>query len=178
MKRIADGVKLGFCLAVVYGCAFLFYSIVRSSLQIMAVLSPGELLEGTLLANTFALLAPTFFFVLIFGIVAGVLQSLALLLVRGFTALVPNSCSPVVAALLGFITATGFVTAIHIAAQRMLGIYFAALWPAGYLFWLGLPSLIFIGATTWVSWWSTDKKPLSSITNPQNMVGLHGHAVR
>ncbi|MCX6045134.1 MAG: hypothetical protein NT075_08470 [Chloroflexi bacterium] len=33
-----------------------------------------------------------------------------------------------------------------------LGSYFDALWPMGYLFWLGLPSLIFVGATTWISW--------------------------
>ena len=36
-----------------------------------------------------------------------------------------------------------------------LGIYFVALWPMGFLFWLGLPCLLLIGATTWLSWQSS-----------------------
>jgi hypothetical protein len=147
-----SGAILGFTLAVAFGAVFALYAILRSSLQIALILSAGEGLWATLAANAFSLLIPILSFTLLLGIVAALLQSMALLLVYGFTALLNPYRSPARAAWIGLITAVILASGVQFAIQRRLGIYFDALWPMGYLFWLGLPSLIFVGATTWISW--------------------------
>lgn len=147
-----SGVVLGFTLALAYGFTFVVYAIVRSSLQIVAILSPGEALVGTLLANAFALFVPALVFALLCGLGAALLQSITLLLVHGVAALINPHHAPALMAGIGLISASLLAGASQVAVQQSLGIYFDALWPSGYLFWLGLPSLLFIGATIWVSW--------------------------
>ena len=147
-----SGGRLGFMLALAYSAAFAFYAIVRSSWQIGATLAPGEGLLGTWVANALALLLPILSFALLLGISAALLQSITLLVVYGLAALVNPHHIPSGMAGIGAATAALVAGAIQVTAQQSLGSYFAALWPTGYLFWLGLPSLLFVGATTWVSW--------------------------
>jgi hypothetical protein len=146
------GARLGFGLALLYGFAFALYAIVRSSLQIKAILTPGAGLFGTLAANALAILMPALGFALLLGMLAAVIESVTLLLVYGLSTLLNLQQSPARAAWIGLITAGIMAGALQLFMQRSLGSRFDALWPSGYLFWLGLPCLIFVGATTWISW--------------------------
>ncbi len=147
-----SGLRLGFGLAFLYSAGFLLYAVVRSSWHIVASLPLAEGLVGTLVANVFALVVAVLFFALLFGVVAALLQSITLLLVDGLAQLLLPHWSPIVVAGLGLMVAALLAGALQLLVQRSLGSYFAALWPMGYLFWLGLPSLLFVGATTWISW--------------------------
>jgi hypothetical protein len=147
-----SGLWLGFGLTLVYSALFALYALVRSSLQIALTLSLGEGLVGTLVANAFALLLPILSFALLLGIGAALLQSVTLLLVHGLAALINPHLTPIHMAGIGAAAAALLAGAIQVMVQQSLGSYFAALWPTGYLFWLGLPSLLFVTTTTWVSW--------------------------
>ncbi|MEZ4863478.1 MAG: hypothetical protein R3C14_19320 [Caldilineaceae bacterium] len=149
---LLSGLRLGFGLTLIYSAGFALYAIVRSSWHIVASLPVAEGLVGTLVANAFALIAAVLFFALLLGVVAALLQSITLLLVDGLARLLMAHRSPLVMAGLGMISAALVAGAVQLLVQRSLGSYFTALWPTGYFFWLGLPSLLFVGATTWVGW--------------------------
>ncbi|MCE7986978.1 MAG: hypothetical protein DYG89_37875 [Caldilinea sp. CFX5] len=161
---VLSGLRFGFLLTLLYSAAFALYAVVRSSLQIVAILAPGEGLFGTLVVNAFALLLPIAVFALVLGSGAALLQSITLLAVRGMALLFRDHHAPAFTAWIGFVTAFVLVGAIALTVQRSLGSYFDALWPSGYLFWLGWPSLIFVGATTWVSWRFADHLPQQQAT--------------
>lgn len=147
-----SGLRLGFALAFIYSAIFALYAIGRSSWQIVASVSVAEGLIGTLVANAFALIVAVLFFALLLGVVAALLQSLTLLLVYELARLFAVHHSVIALAGLGLVVAGVLAGALQLWVQRNLGSYFAALWPTGYFFWLGLPSLLFVGATVWVGW--------------------------
>lgn len=147
-----SGLRLGFLLALLYSAAFALYAVGRSSWQIAMTLPPDDSLLGTLVANAFALLLPILVFAFVLGVGAALLQCVTLLLVYGVAAVINPHRRAVGMAGIGLISATLLAAAIQLAVHQSLGSYFDALWPSGYLFWLGLPSLLFVGATTWVSW--------------------------
>jgi hypothetical protein len=147
-----SGLLVGFAEALAYGLAFAVYAIARSSLQIGVVLAPSEGLWGTLAANAFSLLLAILVFTLLFGIGAAILEIVMLLLNYELLALLNPQHFSMRAAWIGLITSGILVVAILLFVQRSLGSYFDALWPSGFFFWLGLPSLIFIGVNSWLSW--------------------------
>lgn len=147
-----SGLTVGFALALSYSLVFALYAIVRSSLQIGSALTWREGLMGTLLANALAILAPVVVFALLLGTVAAIITSLALLLVHGLSTYFNPRHDVHRAVWIGFISAGSLTCGLILFAQQSLGIYFAALWPAGFLFWLGLPCLLFVITVTWLSW--------------------------
>jgi hypothetical protein len=167
--------RLGFMAALAYGLAFAVYAIVRSSLQIGAILSPADGSFGTLVANVFAILMPTLSFVLLLGIGAALIEWVTVLLVYGLTALINPQRSLVRAAWIGFVTAGILTGAFQFSIQSSLGSYFDALWPAGYLFWLGLPCLIFVGVTAWISWQIAHYYQADQATHATTIKGLQSH---
>jgi hypothetical protein len=46
----------------------------------------------------------------------------------------------------------GLALLVNFLVVQAIGAHWGAFWPAGYLFWLGLPSLVFILTTTWLCW--------------------------
>lgn len=157
------GITVGFSLVLGYSLLFLVYAIGRSSVQITASLSVREGLVGTLIANAFALLMAVLGFALLFGVIAALGEALLLLIIYGLSALFNPQQLPGRAAWIGLI-ATGMpAVALLLFVQQTLGIYVAALWPAGFFFWLGLPCLLFIGATTWLSWQGASGQSLEHV---------------
>lgn len=149
-----SGVRLGFGLVGGYSLLFLVYAIIRSSLQIMTSLSAREGLVGTLIANAFALLMAVLGFALLFGVIAAIAECVLLLIIYGLSALLNPGHLQGRAAWIGLLVTASPALALVIFVQQQLGIYFVALWPMGFLFWLGLPCLLLIGVTTWLSWQS------------------------
>lgn len=161
---LISALRIGFRLALAYSLLFALYAIVRSSFQIGAILSPADGLFGTLLANAFAIMLPSMLMGLLLGIVAALLMALTWLGVYGFSAWLNPARLPGRAFWIGALASGAVVVVLQVMMQRSLGIYFAALWPAGYFFWLGLPCLLFVAATTWVSWQASD--PMGIVPSP------------
>lgn len=146
------GLFWGFGLALAYGASFALYAIIRSSSQIALVLADSTALWGTLVANALSILLASLLFALLLGIGAAVLQSIALLFVYAVAPFLNSHHASGRGAWIGLCVSGILACALHFVVQRSLGSYFAALWPAGYFFWLGLPSLLFMGTTSWLSW--------------------------
>jgi len=169
------GVRLSFSLVLGYSLLFLVYAIVRSSLEIGASLAPTEGRLSLLLANAFALLVAVLGFALLMGAIAAICAVVVLLLVYGVSALLNPQRSPVRAAWIGLFTTSISAAALVVFIQQSLGIYFAALWPTGFLFWLGFPCLLFVAATTWISWQSATQPPLTWAAGATKLGTLQTH---
>jgi len=146
------GATMGFVSALVYGALATPYIILRSSLQILGVLSPAEGLLGTLLANAFGVLWPCLVTTVLLGVLAAVVETAAFSIIFGLLLALKAQGSPGRAAAIGLLVAGGLAVLVNILLVRGISPYWGAFWPQGYLFWLGLPSLIFIGTTTWLCW--------------------------
>jgi predicted outer membrane lipoprotein len=146
------GAALGFISALVYGGLATLYIILRSSLQILDVLSPAEGLLGTLLANAFGVLWPCLVTTLLLGVLAAVIETAAFSIIYGLSLALNGRRSPGRAAAIGLLVAGGLAALVNILVVRGIGAYWDAFWPQGYVFWLGLPSLLFIGTTAWLCW--------------------------
>jgi hypothetical protein len=146
------GAAIGFISALVYGGLATLYIILRSSLQILGMLSPAEGLSGTLLANAFSVLWPCLVTTVLLGVLAAVIGTVAFSIIYGLSLVLNGRSSPSRAAAIGFLVAGGLAALVNILVVRGIGAYWGAFWPQGYFFWLGLPGLMFIGTTTWLCW--------------------------
>lgn len=72
------GAVLGLWMVLGYGLAFALYAVVRSSLQIAAVLAPDEHLVGTLLASGASILVTSTATAALLAIVAVVVETITL----------------------------------------------------------------------------------------------------
>ena len=146
------GAAVGFISALIYGAVATLYVILRSSAQILGVLSPAEGLWGTLVANAFGVVWPCLVITLLLGLLAAVIESVAFLIIHGLSLAFSDQRSPSWMAAIGFVVAGGLALLVNFLIVSGISTYWSAFWPQGYLFWLGLPSLIFIGTTTWLCW--------------------------
>jgi len=164
-----SGLLVGFWEVLLYSLAFVLYAIVRSSIQIGAVLAPNEGLIGILIANAFSLLMAVLGIGLMLGLFAAVIETITVVLMYELTAFFNPAGFRGRGAWIGLLTAGLMVIAILFFVQQSLGSYFAALWPSGYFFWLGLPSFIFIGTNGWLGWrFSTSHRTEQPVRMPQN----------
>lgn len=163
-----SGLLLGLSEVLIYGLVFGIYATVRSSIQIGRVLALQEGLVGTLLANALSLFMAILMFTLLLGIGAAIIEAITLLLVYALSALFNPQGFQTRGLWIGLTTSGVLVAVILGLVQQSLGIYFAALWPSGYFFWLGLPSLLFMSVNGWLSWWfSHDRQMGQKIARPQ-----------
>lgn len=146
------GAAVGFMSAIVYGTVTMLYIILRSSVQIMGVLTPAESLWGTLAANASIIVWPCLVTMLLLGLLAAVIETVAFVIIYGLSLILNGQRAPFRAAVIGFMVSGSLAWLVHFLVVQAISAYWGAFWPIGYLFWLGLPSLIFIGATTWLCW--------------------------
>jgi hypothetical protein len=145
-----QGLALGFKLAMLYWLVSAVLVILRTSLHILASLGWAEGLLMTLLANAVSILAGTLLIGLILGLVAAPFSLAVVLLLR---ALLPRlGGRPPLAALAGVVLSGALVLLLSLLFRQALGSHFGAMWPNGYLFWLGLPGMIFMAASGYLGW--------------------------
>lgn len=149
-SAVRSGARMGFWSALLYGALATLYIILRSSLQIGRVLSPDEGLMGTLVANAFGVFWPSLVTTLLLAIPAALLGGLTLAVVAALCALVRRRRTPAQAAVIGFDVSALVVLLVSLLVFQATGGYWDAFWPEGYWFWVGLPSLLFVAATTWM----------------------------
>jgi hypothetical protein len=156
------GAAVGFSSAIVYGAVATLYIILRSSVQIIGVLTPAEGLWGTLVANALSIVWPCLVTMLLLGLLAAVIETVAFLMIYGLSLILIGQRSPFRMAAIGFVVSGILALLVNFLVVQGISAYWGAFWPMGYLFWLGLPSLIFIGTTTWLCWqgeiYQTDRR--------------------
>jgi hypothetical protein len=146
------GAAVGFLSTLLYGTVVTLYIILRASAQILEVPSPAEGLLGTLVANAFSIVWPCLVTTLLLGLLAAIIETTAFLIIYGLSLMLNGWRLPSQGAAIGFMVAGSLAFLVNFLVMRGIGAYWGAFWPQGYLFWLGLPSLIFIGTTTWLCW--------------------------
>ena len=146
------GAAIGFISALAYGALATLYIILRSSLQILGVLSPAEGLLGTWLANAFGVLWPCLVTTVLLGVLAAAIETAGFSIIYGLSLALNGRRSPNRATAIGFLVAGGLAALVNILVVRGIGVYWGAFWPQGYVFWLGLPSLMFVGMTARLCW--------------------------
>ena len=145
------GARFGFLLALVYGALFALYAIVRSGWQIVTTLPPGAGMLGTLAANTAAIAFAALWVTLMFAVVAAAVGAVTMAVAHGLASLLRLQGSPIGRVTLGVLVALVLVAGLQWIVIQAVGRYGSAFWPAGYWFWLGLPSLLFVIGMGWVS---------------------------
>ncbi len=106
-----------------------------------------------LLANAAAVFISSAFLAIVCGLIAAFVQAAALALVYVLSRTVNRENSPRRGAWIGLGASGGLILMLHLlfysAGPEMLVRVFGQ---SSYVFWLGLPSLICVGMTTWVGW--------------------------
>jgi hypothetical protein len=140
------GAGAGLLAAAGYALAFSGYAILRTSVQIVATLTPGEGILGTLAANALSLMIAALAVTVVFLPVAAGLGALAMLLAHGILRAWNGAPGGTQAALVGGGAAALIMLAVGSLVVAALGPFRTAFWPTSFLFWLGLPGVCFVVA--------------------------------
>lgn len=151
-RVLLTGAAAGFGLAMVYSQLFSCYAIVRSSIEIITI-SPGDIsLGGSLLANAMSIALASTSSALLLGLftaLLGMMTAAAIkLLLRWFNR--PHEGGRAI--LIGVAASLAIILAFQFSLRQLMGQPLANLGAETYLFWLGLPALVHIGAGAFGSW--------------------------
>jgi len=141
-----SGVILAFTAALIYGMIFTILTSLRASLRIRRILKSSERSGMLFLANGTSIFIASLGFSILLGIPAALLQGLTWLMAAWLSAVLNVDPFAIAIAVAILLTAV-----VHLILWNTRDILHAILWRArsSYLFWLGLPSLIFIAMTIW-----------------------------
>jgi hypothetical protein len=143
------GAVTGFTAALIYG---VLYSLIGAFLTTSTVLKnlQGDVLP-TILANVISVFIGAMFFAITFGIVAAFIQGLTFCLVATLVGKKLFGRETLKAGQIGLGISLIFALLIHLAIWFSPPIVYQVFWKLSYIFWLGIPCLIFIGLTTFFS---------------------------
>lgn len=139
------GAAAAIALAFAYTAVFVVYALIRSLLLVISA-NPGAGIPGTIVAYAATLSVPALVICVMMSVPAALVGLLtAPLLKRLLSAWNPRH-DPARATAIGAAASCGIVVLLHVIFQRALGFSLAdvAANPETYLFWLALPSLIYI----------------------------------
>jgi hypothetical protein len=145
------GALMAFVLAIVYGAVFAVGAAGRASLQIAARLNGAEGTVATSVMSGFSILIASLAVSALLGLVAAIIAAVAMALARGLTLWIAPGGEPQRAAMIGMFVGFSVLIGMSLLVRQLSGVYFAQLWPAGYLFWIGLPCVIFLVAAAWLN---------------------------
>jgi hypothetical protein len=146
------GAAVSVGLTFAYALAFLLYAIVRSSLTLAARVNPDTGLLGTLIATWTSLAIAVLTMASLMAVVAAVLGTATALIVLWLSSVLNPRRVSARAIMIGLVTCLGIALLLNLALQQALSLSWSALVSEAYLFWLGLPSLIYVGAGGVASW--------------------------
>jgi uncharacterized protein YacL len=140
------GAVLGFTEALLYGSIYTLVGIIYTTVLILHNLQTDVL--ATLSSNALSVLIGAMFFATLFGLVAAVLQGLAF----GLTLVITRIAKAFISGkYVGLGVSLVFAALIHLMVITSPPIVFQVFWKLSYIFWLGIPCLIFIAVTTYFS---------------------------
>jgi hypothetical protein len=141
------GARTGAVLALLYGLAVGLLFVARTSMTIVSKGAPGPgSLAPTLAASAVSILIVALVGSAILGIMAALLGAATAIVVRWFLGWLNPADYSLPAVVLGLVVGLGWVFAAHVVGLRA---DLPLVWPssATYLFWVGLPSLLYLGAS-------------------------------
>jgi hypothetical protein len=146
LKFCGLGAILGFTEALVYGGIYSQVGIFYTSGIILRNLQTEIL--STVLANALSVLIGSMFFAVFFGLLATIIQALTF----GLTAFISRMGNlHIKGSIVGFGVSVTLAAAIHLLVITSPPIVIQVFWKLSYVFWLGIPCLIFIATTTYFS---------------------------
>jgi len=148
LQAVKLGALLGFCAALVYGILFVVYGIARTSLVILS--SPANELLPTLLANSLSVLIGAMFFAVVFGLFAALFQALTLTLIFFVHKAVAAYNLPRKGELVGLVVAVILFAGLLLLFQGSPRILFQVFWNQSFVFWFGLPGMIYLLMNVWL----------------------------
>lgn len=147
VRAAQRGAWIGVRLALGYGAAFALYSMARATLAILA-LGP-ERPAGTIPAVAMALLYTSLVFALLTVPGAALLGAGTAALIRRLLPRLNRSGSPTRAALVGALVAFTIWLVFYALQAFALGDRLTLAYPATFLFWIGLPGVVYVAAAAW-----------------------------
>jgi hypothetical protein len=142
------GGTTGVALAALYAQAFAIYATLRASMTIVIEMPPDSFMFGTLIANAASILLAAIAATLIVSLITAILGAFTALAVFGVNSWFNRPRAARRATFIGFGVALAVVLTFQLVVQRMMGQPLTALGIQTYLFWLGLPAILHLGAGT------------------------------
>ena len=144
------GAALGFAAALTYGYIFVLYGMLRVLSRILQ--TPVNDLYFTLAANAVAILIGSIFFAIGAGLFAALLQAVTLALLYMLSRRLNLNHSALRGAWIGLVVSLILILTVQVLFYSAGGLLVQVLWRQSYLFWWGLPGLVYIAMTTWIGW--------------------------
>lgn len=135
-------------LTIAYAVVFIVYALVRSVLRLLPTPTFDAGLVGTLLAYGVSLALPALVIALILALVMTLLGIVTALIVRGLLSVLNPTHAPLSAILVGAAVALVIAALLHVG----LGFSPDSLTWETYLFWVGIPSAIYVIVGAVGSW--------------------------
>lgn len=145
------GALLGYGMAILYGVIFAAFATLRAAPQIAMRLNGAEGTVATIIQVGFAILAASLGVAVLLACFAALVAAVTMAVARGLTIWLAPAGQPQAAAIIGLLVAGAVLVGLSLLVWQLSGSYFAQLWPGGYLFWIGLPCLLFMVAAGWAN---------------------------
>jgi hypothetical protein len=143
------GATSAFTAALLYG---LLYSLIGAFLTTGTVLKNMQMdVLPTIFTNALSVFIGAMFFAITFGLQAAIIQGLAFFVVAALTGKKLFGRQAILARWIGLGISLFFSLLIHLIILVSPSIVYQVFWKLSYVFWLGIPCLIFIGLTTFFS---------------------------
>jgi hypothetical protein len=178
-KVALAGAAMGVGLTFVYALSFALYAVVRSSWTIWQWTPPDLGKGATLAANAASIVVASVATASLLAVVVALLSMItALLIALGLARWNPQQAQ---GRAIGIGVTTGLAVVVlgHVALSWALGRSLFSLGAATYLFWIGLPSLLYIGAGGGLAWRLNQGQPapspaLTPISADGTLAAQHG----
>jgi hypothetical protein len=146
-----DGAKIGIVLTFAYALTFAVYAVIRSSVRIQGILQPDEW-WGLTLGNAVTLTFGVIVFALVTAILSALIGALTIVVLKWLLALLKADQSPRKAVLIGVVASFACWLTVTLVLQIVSGGRISMAFPETYVFWVGLPGLVFICTCSVISW--------------------------
>ncbi len=138
------GALLCILLAVAYTTVFILYATVRSSLTAATIVNPDAGVMGTLIATWSSLVVAALVIGLLLSAAVAILGAFAGILIRAISGILNPHNAPRQQSIIGMGVCFAIVVLLHLALRSAISFSLPDLLSMHALFWLELPSMIFI----------------------------------
>ena len=146
------GARIGAKMTALYAAIFLVYAFMRCTIMLLSLPSPDAGTAGTILATTSSLLIATITITLLALAVSMVAGAVTSLMIYWFKQRYKWQIVALEHSLIGFAVAVVMVLLMQLVLLPLAGLYPYSLPAATYIFWFGLPALLYVGVIGIKEW--------------------------
>jgi hypothetical protein len=140
------GAALCVVLAILYALAFLVYALIRSAFTVLSIDNPDAGRVSTLIATWASLFVAVLAITIILAILVAILGAVTGIIINALSSFLNPEHVPQRAVGIGIAVCLGIVVLLHLALRSAMNFSLPDLLSEHALFWLELPSLIFVVA--------------------------------